>query len=150
MKNMDYELQAFLQNNHQVNYFHYIYKNDGLNLERKEYIFNMLLYVLFKSYVLFRSTNVKSKVFEILDEILSEEVSLEESLILLKIRVFMIDLETFNEAIEWITTTSTLNLDEDYFWTLIKNNSIIEQLKTFVSYLSEEMDNATRKRRVTC
>lgn len=62
---------------------------------------------------------------------------IQNAITILKIKLFMADVETYNEAIEEIKT----NIDDTYFLTIIENlNPATEKMNTIVSNLLEEME----------
>lgn len=149
MKNLQNEMTSFLYHNAQTNYFHYLHRGDGTNQNRNEYILDMLLYSVLKSYVVFNGMNIQdNKVVQIINTILEHDLPWNEIIAVLKRRLFMVDLETYNQAI----TLLTINIDDAYFMNFLENaqDNISNKLKWIVYYLTEEMetlDDISERRR---
>lgn len=152
MKNLQNEMTSFLYHNAtaQTNYFYYLHRGDGTNQNRNEYILDMLLYSVLKSYVVFNGMNIKdNKVIQVINTIMESDLLWDETIAVLKRRLFVVDLETYNEAIELLTLK---NIDDAYFMNFLENaqDNISNKLKWIVYYLTEEMetlDDISERRR---
>lgn len=152
VKNLQNEMTSFLYHNEQTNYFHYLHRGDGTNQNRNEYILDMLLYSVLKSYVVFDGINIKdNKVVQIINTIMERDLLWNETIDILKRRLFMVDLETYNQVI----TLLNINIDDTYFMNFLENaqDNISNKLKWIVYYLTEEMEtlsNIAEHRRAVC
>lgn len=148
MKNLQIEMASFLSHNNQTNYFHYLHKGNGMDQNRNEYILDMLLYSVLKSYAVFNGK--ENKVVQIINAIMKQEMFWNETIAMLKMRLFMVDLETYNQAINIINT----NIDDADFLTLLeKEDYVPNNLKWIVYYLIEEMEtlsDISERKRVAC
>lgn len=148
MKNLQIEMASFLSHNNQTNYFHYLHKGNGMDQNRNEYILDMLLYSVLKSYAVFNGK--ENKVVQIINAIMKQEMFWNETIAMLKMRLFMVDLETYNQAINIINT----NIDDADFLTLLeKEDYVPNNLKWIVYYLMEEMEtlsDISERKRVAC
>lgn len=139
VKNLQNEMTSFLYHNAQTNYFYYLHKGDGMDQNRNEYILDMLLYSVLKSYVVFNGMNMQdNKVVQIINTILERDLLWNETIAILKRRLFMVDLETYNQAI----TLLNINIDDAYFINFLENaqDYIPNKLKWIVYYLTEEIE----------
>lgn len=152
MKNLQNEMTSFLYHNEQTNYFYYLHKGNGMDQNRNEYILDMLLYSVLKSYVVFKGMNIQdNKVVKIINTVLKSDLLLNETIAILKNRLFMVDLETYNQAI----TLLNINIDDEYFMNLLETaqDDLSSKLKWIIYYLSEEMEtlsNIVEHRRTAC
>lgn len=152
VKNLQNEMTSFLYHNAQINYFYYLHKGDGMDQNRNEYILDMLLYSALKSYIVFNGMNMQdNKVVQIINTILERDLLWNETIAILKRRLFMVDLETYNQVI----TLLNINIDDAYFMNFFENaqDNVLNKLKWIVYYLTEEMEtlsNIAEHRRAVC
>ncbi len=141
MDNLPNEMASFLQHNSKTNYFNYIHKSSGFNQNRNEYILDMLLYSVLKSYVVCNELSLQSKpVVQEIEQIMEQEMFWDETIHMLKVRLFMVDLETYNQAIDLIST----KISDSYFLNLLENpNFVPNKMKWIIYYLIEEMETLT-------
>lgn len=139
MGNLQNEMASFLYHNEQTNYFHYLHKGNGMDQNRNEYILDMLLYSVLKSYMVFNGMNMEdNKMVQIINTIMELEIPWNETIAILKNRLFMVDLETYNQAIALLN----INIDDAYYMDLLEAAQAykINKLKWLVYYLTEEME----------
>lgn len=152
MKNLQNEMTSFLYHNEQMNYFYYLHKGDGMDQNRKEYILDLLLYSVLKSYFVFNKINMpENKVVQIINSIMERDLFWNETIAILKNRLFMVDIDTYNQVIALLT----LNIDDTYFMDSLENaqDYIPNKLKWIVYYLTEEIEtlnDISERRRAIC
>ena len=163
---MKEEILDFLVKNEQNNYFCYLYRNNSVFNERREYLLNLLLQDLLLYDLLISLLEKDSIMFHEIDIVLTQPLLVEEKIAMLKYRLFKRNLETYNSVIQLLQYVhSTFDSNKMFSYILhmaqmsLKENKHQAQGKAgrigeCLEYLESEMENLAEltegRKKVAC
>lgn len=141
---MKKEILNFLENNDRINYFHYLYRNNGAIMERKEFILDMLLQYLLEAGIVYILLDIKSPLFKQIEKIVNQRQCVSEKIMMMKKNLFITDLDTYNSAIDTIKQFY-FELDPMVFEYLEhlaneSDNLLVTKIRKCMVYLQEELE----------